>query len=239
LHVELQTNPDPAIGERLAEYGLRLWLRDRLPVYSVVVYLGESAAIPDGPFVIGRGRGQEALRYHYDVVRLWQEPAELVLGAAEPGVWPLATLMAGEPAETVERVAERIARAPLPLGERRDLTALLAALAGMRLPRPTVDQMLRRNTMLREIMAASSFTDILRDELRPVVEAEVRAEVKAEAKAEGQRELVQTMLESRFGELDPEEVEALKVAAEPALRALAMYITSDSRDKVRARLGLK
>lgn len=24
LHVELQTNPDPAIGERLAEYGLRL-----------------------------------------------------------------------------------------------------------------------------------------------------------------------------------------------------------------------
>jgi hypothetical protein len=99
--------------------------------------------------------------------------------------------------------------------------------------------MLRRNTMLREIMAASSFTDILRDELRPVVEAEVRAEVKAEAKAEGQRELVQTMLESRFGELDPEEVEALKVAAEPALRALAMYITSDSRDKVRARLGLK
>ncbi len=49
LHVELQTNPDPAIGERLAEYALRLWRRDRLAVYSVVLYLRESGTFLMAP----------------------------------------------------------------------------------------------------------------------------------------------------------------------------------------------
>lgn len=246
LHVELQTNPDPAIGERVAEYGLRVWLRDRLPVYSVVVYLRESGSIRDGVFVIGRGRGREALQYRYEVIRLWQEPAELVLAAAEPGVWPLAALMAGEPAETLERVAERIARAPLPLGERRDLAELLAALAGLRLPRQVVEQVLRRNSMLREIMAESSYSEILLDHFeaqwRAKIKDEERAKIKdeerAEGKAEGRREMVQAVLESRFGTLDPEEVAALRAAEEPSLRALAASIATDSRDRVRARLGL-
>jgi hypothetical protein len=39
LHIELQTRPDADIGERLADYGIRLWLRDHLPVRSVVVFL--------------------------------------------------------------------------------------------------------------------------------------------------------------------------------------------------------
>lgn len=118
LHVELQTNADPAIGERLAEYALRLWRRDRLPVYSVVVYLREIGNVPAGAFVVSRGRGQVALRYRYDVVRLWQEPPERVLATEEPGAWLLAALMAGATEETVAAVAERIARAPLPSSER-------------------------------------------------------------------------------------------------------------------------
>lgn len=117
LHVELQTNPDPHIDERLAEYGLRLWLRDHLPVRSVVVYLREGGRIPPGPFVISRGGGEEGLRYRYDIVRLWQESAERVLEGAEVRLWPLAALMAGVTADTVMAVAERIAQAPLSLGE--------------------------------------------------------------------------------------------------------------------------
>src|SRR6185437_16256090 len=41
LHIELQTKPDPLIGERVAEYGLRLWRHLRRPVHSVVIYLRE------------------------------------------------------------------------------------------------------------------------------------------------------------------------------------------------------
>lgn len=213
LHVEMQTNPDSAIGERLAEYGLRLWRRDHLPVRSVVVYLREAGPIPASPFVFGRGGGEEALRYRYGVMRLWHEPPERVL-AAEPGLWPLVT------------VAERLAQAPLEQAERRELTALLATLAGVRLPRRVVDQLLRRNLMLRELLAESSVAEILREE------GEARGRV------EGKRELVRAMLEGRFGELDAEEAAALRTAEEPVLLALAAHLTTDSREQVRARLRL-
>src|SRR5690242_243674 len=57
LHVELQTKPEDDIGERIAEYALRLWRRNHLPVVSVVVYLRPAAQLPQSPFVIA-WRGQ-------------------------------------------------------------------------------------------------------------------------------------------------------------------------------------
>lgn len=90
LHVELQTRPDPLIGERLAEYGLRLSREAHLPVQSVVVYLRERGSLPESPFGIERGDGKQGLRHQYAVIRLWEEPAERALGMAEPGYcrWP-------------------------------------------------------------------------------------------------------------------------------------------------------
>lgn len=69
LQVELQTKADPTIGGRLAEYAIRVWLQEQLPVRSVVVYLRETASVPASPFVISWG-GQECLRLNYDAVRL-------------------------------------------------------------------------------------------------------------------------------------------------------------------------
>jgi predicted transposase YdaD len=242
LHVELQTKPDHLIGERVAEYGLRLWRQAQLPVHSVVIYLRERGGIPASPFVIERGGGEEGLRYRYSVIRLWEEPAEQVLAMAEPGAWPLATLMRGEPLATLETVAERLAQAALPPGEREELTGLLAVLAGMRVPRPVVEQVLRRNPMIREILGESSVAAIWRDEgkakWKEVGKAEGKAEGLAEGEAKGQRTLVQALLESRFGPLDAAEVAALQEAKEPLLRALAPYIVTDSREQVRARLGV-
>ena len=70
LHVELQTSADALIGERLAEYAIRLWREYRLPVRSVIVYLRETGHVTEPPFVISRGGGEEGLRYPFDVVRL-------------------------------------------------------------------------------------------------------------------------------------------------------------------------
>jgi len=234
LHIELQTNPDTMIGERVAEYGLRLWRHLRLPVYSVVIYLRESGGIPASPFVLERGGGEEGMRYRYGVIRLWEEPAEQVLAMAEPGAWLLATLMRGEPLTTLETVAERLARASLPHSEREELTGMLAVLAGLRVPRPLVEQTLRRNPMLRDLLGESSVAEIWREE----GEAKGLAKGLAEGLAEGQRALVQTILESRFGPLNAAEAAALGAATPPVLHALALYIATDSREQVRARLGL-
>lgn len=100
--------------------------------------------------------------------------------------------------------------------------------------------------MIRDLLAESSVAEILREEGEAKGRAEGKAEGKAEGeakgraegKAEGQRELVRTMLESRFGALEPAEVTALQAAEEPALRSLAAHFTTDTRDQVRARLGL-
>ena len=238
LHIELQTSPDHLIGERVAEYGLRFWRNLRLPVHSVVIYLRESGGIPASPFVLERGGGREGLRYEYTVIRLWEEPAEQVLAMAEPGAWPLATLMQGEALTTLETVAERLAQAPLPYSEREVLTGMLAVLAGLRLPRPIVEQMLRRNPMLRELLRESSVAEIWREEGEAKGLAEGEAKGLARGLAEGQRTLVQTILESRFGQLDAAEVAALQTVVEPQLRMLATHIATDSREQVRVRLGL-
>ncbi len=166
------------------------------------------------------------MRYRYGVIRLWEESAEQVLAMAEPGAWLLATLMRGEPLTTLETVAERLARASLPHSEREELTGMLAVLAGLRLPRPLVEQIVRRNPMLRELLGESSVAEMWREE----------GEARGEAK--GQRELVQTILESRFGPLNAAEVAALGAATQPVLHALALHNATDSREQVRARLGL-
>ena len=55
LHIELQTHAEANIGERMAEYGMRLWLREHLPLRSVVVFLNPSANVPESPFRIQLG----------------------------------------------------------------------------------------------------------------------------------------------------------------------------------------
>ena len=242
LHVELQTNPDQAIGERLAEYGLRLWRAAHLPIHSVVIYLREGGRLPASPFVIERGAGEDGLRYRYGVIRLWEEAPERVLALAEPGAWPLAAVMGGEPLATLEAVAARLAEAALPASERSELTSMVAVLAGLRLPRPLVEEVLRRNPMLRELLGESSVAEIWREEgeARGLAEGEAKGLAKglAEGEAKGQRTLVQAILESRFGQLDAAEVAALQTMAEAQLHMLATHIATDSREQVRVRLGL-
>ena len=39
LHLELQTQADANMGERMADYAVRLWRREHLPVRSVLILL--------------------------------------------------------------------------------------------------------------------------------------------------------------------------------------------------------
>ena len=142
--------------------------------------------------------------------------------------------MQGEPLVTLETVAEQLAETALPPAEREELTGLLAVLAGMRVPRPVVEQVLRRNPMIRDLLRESSMVELWLEEGK----ARGLAEGEAIGEAQGQREQMQTILESRFGPLDAAEVAALQRAEAPLLRTLATHIASDTREQVRARLGL-
>jgi predicted transposase YdaD len=226
LHLELQTIVETDLGERMAEYGLRLWRHHHLPVRSVVVLLRATARPLPSPFRIVWG-DREILRYGFDVVRLWEQPQEAVLDAGEPRLWPLAPLLAGATVATTAAVAERLAGVALPLAERRELLGLLGVLAGLQLPSEVVVQALRRNPMIRDIIRESSFAQLLLEEGRQ------------EGRQEGQRETVRLLLESRFGPLEPSVLSALEAADEPVLQGLVAHLATDTWSEISARLGLR
>lgn len=219
LHVELQTKPDPLMGERLAEYALRIWRRDHKPLRSLVVYLRPSEALPDSPFTVTDWSGQEALRFTYDIVRIWEVQRERVLETEYYELWPLAGLMGDVTPEATLQVADKIAAAPLSAKRREELTTSLVLLAGVRIPRRVIrEALLRRRHMLKDIWEESSLKDALRD---LVVQDDFRA-----------------VLEARFGTLDGDLIRAIEQAEAETLRPLFGPAAIETLEQIRARLGL-
>lgn len=229
LHIELQTKVEQNIGRRMAEYALRLHVRDDRPVYSAVVFLRPESDLPQPPFVFSWA-GQARLMFVYDVIRLWELPPELVLGTTYYNLWPLAGLMAGASVESVLATAERIAEAPLQRHQRSELTGLLALLAGMRLPKQAILNAIERDSMIHDIWKESSFAEaayeIFHDELV------------AKGKTEGERELARVALEGRFGTLSEDMLAAIATADQETCRDIVAHLTTDTREEARARLGL-
>jgi hypothetical protein len=217
LHIELQTKVEADIGERLAEYAIRLWRRDHLPVRSLVVFLREARTVPASPFVIPWDSGA-TLRCHYGVVRLWERPQEEVLGTPHVALWPLASLMAAVTAESTLAVAERIVQSPLAAEERRDLTGLLFVLAGSRVSPSAIMEALGRSQMIDDLLKDNSFVQVMMEE--------------------GERRMARAALEGRHGPLSEELRTALRSADEVVLLALMAHLGTDSLEQVRARLGL-
>jgi hypothetical protein len=217
LHIELQTKAEADIGERLADYTIRLWRRDHLPIRSLVVFLREARTVPASPFVIPWPTGA-SLRCDFDVVRLWERPQAEVLGTPHVALWPLASLMAEVTAASTLAVAERIVQSSLSEDERRDLTGLLLVLAGSRVAPSALLNALGRSQMINDLLKDSSFVQVMIEE--------------------GERRLVRMTLETRHGVLSEDLLAALRSADEATLLALNANIAADSLEQVRARLGL-
>ena len=233
LHLELQTQADADLSERLVDYGVRLWRREHLPVRSVLILLRRTQNVPRSPLVLTFGQ-EEVLRYHFHVVRLWQLAPSAVLERPEPALWPLATVMAEATVETALAVAERLGRADLPAGELRDLTGRVAALAGLARPRQAVLAALRRDPMIRQILEESSVAQGWWEEGHE----RGRQEGREEGRQQEGRELAHLALEGRFGTREADE-QAVRAHADTAtLRAVVIHLASDSREQVRSRLGL-
>jgi len=221
LHIELQTKADPTIGERVTEYGVRLWIRERAPVRSVVLFLRPARTLPASSFVVSF-MGRETLRYNFEIVKLWELPQARVLGSPEYALWPLATLMAGVTTAMTLEVAERLAQVEAPAQERSDLIGALAALAGLRLPRAQVLAALRRHPMIDELLRESS-----------VVQGWLK-----EGAQLGEQRMARVALEGRFGPLNEDVLAAIERTKTATLEALVAHLASETLEQVRARLGL-
>jgi predicted transposase YdaD len=143
LHLDFQSGPDPTLPRRVLLYNVLLHDHYGLPVHSVVVLLRPRADPGDLTGALGYaarlGRGR--LEFAFEVVRLWQVPAERLL-ASGLGTLPLAVLgqMPGGRTpdealpEVIARLVERI-EVEAPEGQAPILLTASLVLSGLRVSR--------------------------------------------------------------------------------------------------------
>src|SRR5262245_50093038 len=88
LHVEFQgRRSHPPMPWRMLEYIARLAERYHLELLSVVFYVGRGAGVDDtGRHQVQSPAGAVTLAWHYEVIRLWQMPAEDLLTLDRPAL---------------------------------------------------------------------------------------------------------------------------------------------------------
>lgn len=185
LHIEFQTQPDPAIPFRMLDYGVRVYRRfpDRA-MRQVVIYLRASRS----PLVRQTVFAKPHTRHEFQVIRLWEQPPATLL--AIPGLLPLAVLgQTRDRAALFQQVATQIEIIP-ESRRRHNVAASAAVLAGLVLDKELIQRILRLELMRESVI----YQDIL-------------AEGRAEGRVEGERSLVMRLLKRRFGEL-PAEVQS-------------------------------
>jgi predicted transposase YdaD len=134
VHVEFETSHKPEIPLRIQRYNILARYRHGLPVQSIVVLLRPAA---DGPTINGllEDHLPDGTRYHefrYNVVRVWEIPAEEIL---KRDVWLLPLAPVSQVAESelpalIRQMEQRIAL-ELPPSEAGELWVATYLLMGL------------------------------------------------------------------------------------------------------------
>ncbi|NCQ94370.1 MAG: Rpn family recombination-promoting nuclease/putative transposase [Microcystis aeruginosa W11-06] len=185
LHLEFQTDPDPKMSFRMLDYRTRVYRRfPKKTMGQVVIYLKETSSplVQENAFILPN------TRHEYEVLRLWEIPAEEMLGLS--GLLPLANLgKTPNRPEILRQVAAKIDNIE-GRTEKSNLAAATAILAGLVLSKEIIGSLLRE-----EIMRES------------VIYQDIRESGKAQGRREGRREeavsLILRLLNRRLGEISP------------------------------------
>jgi predicted transposase/invertase (TIGR01784 family) len=150
LHLEFQTRPKRDIPFRMLDYRVRVYRRypDKA-MQQVVVYLQPTGSdlVRQNSFTL------ERTRHEFDIVCLWEQPAEVFL--QYPGLLPFATLGQSADAEaTLRQVAQKVDQITDSTVQ-ANLTAASAILAGIRLEEEVIYRLLRRDIMQESVIYRS------------------------------------------------------------------------------------
>jgi hypothetical protein len=162
LHIEFQGRSSHQPMEwRMLEYMARLGYTHRLALWSVVLYVGHGVGTGDtGQYQLTGPDGTATLSWRYQVVRLWEIPAEELLAIGHP---VLLALVGQTHIETPEALLpEVVARMhSVPDGEMRG--RLLTALVSL-MPDGEMLEMVERLVEREELLLDTPFMRRLREE---------------------------------------------------------------------------
>ncbi|ERN41249.1 hypothetical protein KR51_00021370 [Rubidibacter lacunae KORDI 51-2] len=207
LHIEFQVEPKPDIPFRMLDYAVRAIRRTpEKAVRQVVVYLRRSRS----PLVRQTVSERDSTRHEFQVIRIWEEPSSRFREL--PGLLPFAVLSETRDRErTLQQVSRQIEDIG-DRGQRGDVAASTAILAGLVLDKDLIRNVLREDVMKESVV----YQDI-------VATAEERGRQK-----EG-LSFASRMLKRRFGELPPEIVQKVEGLSLASLEQLgeALFDLSD------------
>jgi predicted transposase/invertase (TIGR01784 family) len=182
VHLEFQTEPDSIMAFRMADYYLRLFRRfPNKKIIQIVIYLTPT----NSDLVHQTVFETEVMRHQFQVIRLWEQPTQPFLEAT--GLLPLAVLtQTPDRAQTLRQVAAKI-EAILEKRVQSNIAASAGILAGLKLERDFINQVLRKDIMQQS-----------------VIYQEWIEEGRAEGRLDGERSLILRLLTCRVGEMPPE-----------------------------------
>ncbi|MCL1474538.1 DUF4351 domain-containing protein [Argonema antarcticum] len=204
LHLEFQTLPysQPPLPFRMLQYWVRLqaqyWGQEIVQVVIFLKQITSEAVYTD--------RYQNTNTEHrYRVIRLWeQDPAPLL---AVPALLPLAALArSNSPNILLQQVATQVASIE-EIEQRRNISACVELLAGLRFDENLISQLLREDLMQESVI------------YQKIVQQGVQQGLQ-QGRKEGELALIMRQLIRRFGSLDPLVQERLERLSVPQLEEL-------------------
>jgi predicted transposase/invertase (TIGR01784 family) len=141
LHIEFQTIPKESIPFRMLDYRVRGNRKFKgKPMRQVVIYLKPTTS----ELAYQTSYDLERTHHEFDVVRLWEQPADLFL--QYPGLLPFAALGQSEsPAEMLRQVTQLVEQIEEPTTQ-ANLMAASAILAGL-IEEDVIYRLVRRDIM--------------------------------------------------------------------------------------------
>src|SRR5712691_303819 len=165
LHIEFQgRRSHPPMPWRMLEYISRLAAAYRLELLSVVFYVGRGAGADDtGRYEVQSPTGAVTLSWQYEVIRLWQMPAEDLLTLGRPALLALVgQTQVAQPEVVFPAVVARLRQEPDRERQRQLLTALLALIT----EEEWIHMVERALELEDELMAESPFLRRIQEKAR-------------------------------------------------------------------------
>ncbi len=199
VHLEFQSGYDPDLPLRLQRYNVLVNYRHRQPVQSAALLLCPGA---DGPALTGLF--QQALpdgflyhEFRYNVVRIWEHPAEEILkgGLGTLPLAPLGKVHEDDLPALIQTIRQRLDRE----AARNQVQALWTStylLMGLKYPEDLIERLFEGAQNMTESV---TYQKILREGL-----AKGRAEGRTEGRAEEARRILKRLGTRRLGEPSPE-----------------------------------
>jgi predicted transposase YdaD len=208
LHLEFQVKvpQNKSMPLRMLNYWVRLYWQHNLPITQVLIWLKET----NNPAVLETQFQLESVRCGFQVVRMWEQPPELLL--QNRALLPLAVLCQSEnPTGLLSQVASEVAKIEQP-EEREEIIGSTQLLAGLRFEADLI-----RNLFQGGLMREST------------VFQEILQEGRDEGKQEQALATIYRLLPRRIGTVAPELQQRLLQLSLPQLEDLTEALLDFSR----------